>query len=284
MTHPASQLSLDEWLRAAYTDPAAGCPPPEAWLEEELAARLPEERRRLEAHAAHCPACAAERDLAQGFDAGPEAAGVRPEDVAFVVSRLETAAPVGNVRSIRDGSRFRDARREASKAVSAGPTVPEIATRRRIESSPVWRLAAAAVLVIAAGLMFQLSRPGAPPLPAPQTGGVVRGGEVELVSPLGEVAAMPAELRWTPRPGASSYRVRLSTVDDTVLWEATVPGTSAASAASARLPAEVIQKLHRAVAYSWTVEALGPAGERLGASEPVRFRARPAPEGAGAEP
>jgi len=67
--------------------------------------------------------------------------------------------------------------------------------------------------------------------------------------------------------------VRLSTVDDTVLWEATV------ATPPARLPAEVIQELHRAVAYSWTVEALGPAGERLGASEPARFRARPAPEG-----
>ncbi|HEV7506700.1 MAG TPA: hypothetical protein VGS07_17540 [Thermoanaerobaculia bacterium] len=262
MTHPAPRLTLDEWLRAAYDDPAAGCPPPESWLEEELATRSAEERRRLEAHAAHCPACAAERDLAQSFDAGPEAAGVRPEDVAFVVSRLEAASPVSNVRDIRA--------RETAKVVP-------FPTRRRIESSPVWRLAAAAVLVIAAGLAFQLSRPGAPPLPAPQVGGVVRGGEVEAVSPLGEVAGIPAELRWLPHPGARSYRVRLSTVDDTVLWETTVPATSAPLA---RLPAEVIQKLHRAVAYLWTVEALGPAGERMGASEPVRFRARPAPEGA----
>jgi len=108
----------------------------------------------------------------------------------------------------------------------------------------------------------------------PSLGGVVRGGEVEAVSPLGEVAGIPAELRWLPRPGALSYRVRLSAVDDTILWEATVP------APPARLPAEVIRTLHRAVVYVWSVEALGPAGERLGASEPVRFRARPAPEGA----
>ncbi|HSS52019.1 MAG TPA: hypothetical protein VLX28_24015 [Thermoanaerobaculia bacterium] len=263
MTHPEPRLSLDEWLRAAYDDPAAGCPPPETWLEEELAARSAEERRRLETHAERCPACAAERDLARGFDAGSEAAGVRPEDVAFVVSRLEAASPVPKkVHDVHAG--------ETSKVVP-------FPARRRIESSPVWRLAAAAVLVIAAGLAFQLSRPGAPPLPAPQVGGVVGGGEVEAVSPLGEVAGIPAELRWLPRPGARSYRVRLSTVDDTVLWEATVPATPAPWV---RLPAEVVQKLHRAVAYVWTVEALGPAGERLGASEPARFRARPAPEGA----
>ena len=251
MSQPAPRLSLDEWLRAAYGDPAAGCPPPETWLDEELAALKPEERRRLEAHAADCPACAAERDLAHSFGAGPESVGVHPEDVAFVVSRLETASPV-----------------------SGRPKIVPFPQRRRVMSSPVWRLAAAAVLVIAAGLAFQLSRPGAPPLPAPETGGgVVRGGEVEAVSPLGEVAGIPAELRWTPRPGAVSYRVRLSMVDDAVLWEATVP------APPARLPAEVTAKLHRAVAYTWSVEALGPAGEWLAASEPARFRARPAPEG-----
>jgi hypothetical protein len=260
MTDHAPRLTLDDWLLAAYDDPAAGCPPPEAWLQEELADRTPEERRRLEAHAAHCPACAAERDLARDFDAG--AAGVRAEDVAFVVSRLEAASPVQT--------------RESARVVPFRPvrqTAPQ-ATPSRMRD---WRrLAAAAVVILAAGLGFQLFRPAAPPLPTPQSGGVVRGGEVEAVSPLGEVAAIPGELRWTPRPGASSYRVRLSAVDDTVLWEATVP------APPARLPAEVVRTLHRAVIYIWSVEALGPAGERLGVSEPARFRARPAAEGSGA--
>ncbi|MEA2600413.1 MAG: hypothetical protein QOF89_1405 [Acidobacteriota bacterium] len=263
MTDHAPRLTLDDWLRAAYEDPAAGCPPPESWLEEELAARTPEERRRLEAHAEHCPACAAERNLARDFDAGAEAPGVRPEDVAFVVSRLEAASPV-RTRGSAKVVPFRVPKREAPQVV---PT-----------PSRSWdwrRLAAAAVVILAAGLGYQLFRPAAPPLPTPQNGGVVRGGEVEAVSPVGEVAGIPSELRWAPRPGASSYRVRLSAVDDTILWEATVP------APPARLPAEVVRTLHRAVVYVWSVEALGPAGERLGASEPARFRARPSPEGTG---
>ena len=41
------------------------------------------------------------------------------------------------------------------------------------------------------------------------------------------------------------------------------------------LPAEVLGKLHRAVTYVWTVEALDASGARVAASEPVRFRARP---------
>jgi hypothetical protein len=262
MTDHAPRLTLEDWLRASYDDPAAGCPPAEAWLEEELAARTPEERRRLEAHAAHCPACAAERDLARGFDAGAE--GVRPEDVAFVVSRLEAASPVR--KSVPAGARV---------VPFPGPrqVAPPQAPPSRMRD---WRrLAAAAVVILAAGLGYQLFRPTAPPLPVPPSGGVVRGGEVEAVSPVGEVAGIPAELRWTPRPEASSYRVRLAAVDDTVLWEATVP------APPARLPGEVIRSLHRAVVYVWSVEALGPAGERIGISEPARFRARPETEGTG---
>jgi hypothetical protein len=102
-------------------------------------------------------------------------------------------------------------------------------------------------------------------------GGPVRGGEIEAVSPVGDVGEIPLELRWTPREGARLYRVRLSTVDDTVLWEGTVP------APPARLPDEVAGKLHRAVSYLWTVEALDASGARIAASEPVHFRARPTP-------
>jgi hypothetical protein len=98
---------------------------------------------------------------------------------------------------------------------------------------------------------------------------VLRGGEVELLSPRGEIATAPAELVWEPRPGAAAYRVRLRAFDDAVLWEATV------ATPPARLPAEVAGRLERAVTYSWTVEALDAQGGRLAGSEPVRFLVRP---------
>jgi hypothetical protein len=234
-------LPLEEWLLDAY----AGCPPPESFLKAETGALDPEARRRLDEHADRCPACAAERDLARSFDAGPEAGDVRPEDVAFVVGRLEAASPVRTAK-----------------------VVPFPAVRRR---PVVWlaRLAAAAVVILAAGLFWQRFL-ASPPLPAPPgSGGVVRGGMVEPLDPLGDLAAMPAELRWELRPGAASYRVRLWTVDDTVLWEATV------SAPPARLPAAVVQGLQPAVTYTWSVEALDGRGARLGASEDVRFKVKP---------
>jgi Putative zinc-finger len=242
-------LTLEEWLRDAY----AGCPPAESFLEAEAGALDPEARRRLEEHADGCPACAAERDLVRLFEAGEEGGGVRPEDLAFVVGRLEAAAPV------------KPAARPDRKVL------PFPAARRR-PAAWITRLAAAAVVILAAGLFWQRFI-AAPPLPAPPaSGGVVRGGEVEVLSPLGDVAAAPAELRWEPRPGAASYKVRLLAVDDTVLWEATV---LASLAPSARLPAKVAQSLQPAVSYVWSVEALDAQGARLGGSEPARFRVRP---------
>lgn len=240
---------LGAWLRESYEN--AGCPPPEAFLEEEMAALSPADRRRLEEHADRCPACAAERDLARAFDAGP--AGLPAADVELVVSKLEKAGgPRGRV----------------VKFPSRAPVAP---APRRTSAPAWWRIAAALFVILGAALLFQLTRPGGPPpLPAPESEGVYRGGEVEVVAPVGEIATVPDELLWVRTEGARSYRVRLLAVDDTVLWETTVP------APPARLPAEVFKSLHPAVAYTWTVEALGPAGERVAVSEPVRFQARPA--------
>lgn len=245
-----SHLNLEEWLHEAY----AGCPPAESFLEAEAGALDPEARRRLDEHADGCRACAAERDLARLFDpggeAGAEAGDIRQEDLAFVIGRLEAASPV------------------KTPSRPARQVLPFPVSRSR-PSAWITRLAAAAVVILAAGLFLQRFM-AAPPLPAPPgSGGVMRGGEVEPLSPLGDVEAAPAELRWEPRPGAASYRVRLRAVDDTVLWEAMVP------APPARLPADVAQNLQPAVSYVWSVEALDAQGARLGGSEPARFRVRP---------
>lgn len=252
MSETSSPRTLEEWLHAAYASGEAGCPPPEAWLEAEAGSLTPQERRALEAHADRCPACAAERDLATLFDAGPAESGASPEDVAFIVSRLEKASPV----------------RPAGRNSGSPRVVPFPGRSRRFSASLV-RLAAAAVLLLAVGLGYRMLNHPSPSLPAPPQNETVRGAEVEAVAPVGEVPEIPGELRWEPVPGAVSYRVRLSAVDGTVLWDGT------AVAPAVRLPAEVGARLHRAVVYVWTVEALDPSGALLAGSEPVRFRARP---------
>lgn len=265
--------TLDEWLRAAYDSEEAGCPPPEAFLEVETAGLSPEDRRTLDEHAERCPACAAERDLARLFDEAPDAAGVRPEDLAFVVSRLEEASPVRSAPAVSTVSSSSGAPNVVAfpgpRRAEAPPAAHQ--PRRSGASRPLLRFAAAAVLVIGAGLGYRAVQSPDPALPAPEIGGVVRGGEVEALSPAGEVAEVPGELRWAHREGAASYRVRITTVDDAVLWEMKTPASPVV------LPREISARLHRAVLYTWTVEALDPNGARLATSEPLRFRVRPAP-------
>lgn len=251
MSDDRSPRTLDDWLRAAYASEDAGCPPPEAYLEAEAGALTPEQRRALDEHAERCPACAAERDLARLFDAAPGEVDVRSEDLDFVVSRLEEASPVQSKPNV---VAFPGPRRE-----QAPPTR---------SSRSFLRFAAAALLVIGAGLGYRALQAPDPALPPPELG-VTRGSEVEAVAPVGDVAEIPAELRWVLVEGATSYRVRITAVDGSVFWESTVPAPPAV------LPAEVASRLHRAVLYTWTVEALGPGGARLASSEPVRFKARP---------
>ena len=76
-------------LRGAFGN---DCPAPEVFLEDEWTRLSPAERARIEAHAARCPACAAERDLAALWDLPAEAGDLAAEDLAFVVGRIEEEA------------------------------------------------------------------------------------------------------------------------------------------------------------------------------------------------
>ena len=229
-------MSLSESLREAMAD--GECPSPEEYLRLESGEATPAERRRLEEHAERCPACAAERELARAFVAGPDE-GVDQEDLDFVVSRLESARLHETPRPLE----FRPRRKPAMVR---------------------WAGSLAALIALAVGLTFYTTQK-APPLPEPGRGEVVRGAEIQALQPSGEFPAVPREFRWSAIEGAASYRVTLRAVDETVLWEESV------AQPSARLPEEVARGLHAAVLYAWTVEALNAQGERLAASEPVRF-------------
>lgn len=229
-------MSLSDSLRTAWDD----CPPPEDWLRLETGEVTPDERRRLEEHAARCPACASEREMARLFAEAPE--GAQDEDVDYVVAKLEALN------------------------LPRQPVPLAFPSRRR--PGLVWAARLAALLVLALGVALFFRAGQAPPLPDPEPGEVYRGGQVRPIGPMGEISELPREFRWKGVEEASSYRVTLRAVDDTVLWQQTV------TASSARLPEEIASGLHPAVLYRWSVEALDERGARLAASEPVRFVVR----------
>lgn len=244
----SERRSIDEWLRRAY-DGAEGCPPPEAYLAEELGALDAAARARLESHAESCVACAAERDLARAFDGtGPKTAGDR-RAVERIVRRLE--------------------RRPAHRRSGGG--LRDLPSWASIARAPALRLAAAAALVIGVGLAIRHAATP-PPLTGGPGAGVTRSSSLELLEPLGEIAALPDELSWTGVEGASAYAVTVRGVDDSELWRAQTAAT--AVAVDATLAAE----LRPAVWYGWSVEALAPDGRRIAWSPDARFRIRPEPE------
>ena len=283
-----SEIDLERRLRAAY-GPGAGCPPPESWHRAALGELTPDEAGRLAGHAAACPACAAERDLAAAFAAAPEPAAAA--DVAAVVARLEARPPHRSAAggAVVDLPRDRPAAGGAAApeppadrpAPGSAPPAARPAGRLlrfpRLAGAPA-ALAAAAALALALGLgAYVLRAPQPPPLPDRPAGGAVRGAAVTGLTPSGELDAAPAALAWEPVAGAARYRVTLLAPDDAVLWQDEMAGPPAP------LP-DAVMPVSSAVAYGWHVEALDSGGRPFARSERATFRVRPPPEAAPAAP
>jgi hypothetical protein len=242
----AKQATLDDWIRLAYE----GCPPPEAYLREELAALEPSARERLEHHAASCAACAAERELTMAFDAPEGFAPASEREVEKIARQLKRHAPHAR-RSGRFGG------------VSWGSLL----------RMPAFQLAATAVLLVGVGLGIRSATP--PQLTGDPNAVVTRSSSLELVRPVGDVEAVPSELAWQAVDGAASYRITVRGVDEAELWTATTETTVVA------VDERLADVLRPAVAYLWTVEALDAAGARIAWSAPARFRIDPVRVGEG---
>ena len=238
MTRPTT---IDEWLIRAYRD-GGKCPPPELFLPSEWGDLDDVARDEAMRHLETCPACASERELALAFEAPPVANPSAEEDLAAILSRIETGSS-----------------REASGSILRFPLLSRIAPRG------AFALAAAALMLLAASVVVR-TRGAAPELPPRPDEEVTRGGRVTLVSPSGDVDQLPSSFDWREIDGATSYRVTLTSVDDTVLWSGT------ASRPPLALPAEIREALEARVVYFWRVEAFDPEGTRVGWSASARFR------------
>ncbi|MDH3255467.1 MAG: hypothetical protein OEM62_10775 [Acidobacteriota bacterium] len=237
------RTTIDEWLLRAYGE-QGDCPPPEVFLAAEWEVLGPQERKAVKDHLEHCPACAAERDLAVAFDtASEEMSPALEANLERLLGRL-------------DGQEHGD---QAAQRVLRFPAVI------RLLSPRAYGLAAAAMVLLVAGIVVRSMGGGAPPLPRAPVEDATRSSTVDIVAPVGQIESFPEQLLWLQVEGALEYRVTMTEVDETPLWSATV------STPPVELPEPVRARLQESVVYFWFVEALDSAGSRIAWSEPVSF-------------
>lgn len=250
-----TQRTVDEWLRLAYRS-APDCPPPVVFLEAEWRELTPDEQQLIEQHLSHCPACSAERDLAQAFDHPAPWTGEAEAGLRGVLARIGSAGA-----SAADES---DKRARHSRLLRF-PSLPTLL------SGPAMGLAAAAVVVLTVGVVLQTRGTGPPDLPGAPTSEVTRGARLRLVEPRGAVTAAPESLTWEAVEDVVRYEVTLTGVDETVLFR----GESRTE--SIAVPKEIRSVLQPAVVYFWQVDAFNESGSRVAWSSATEFRIAPAP-------
>jgi len=131
----------------------------------------------------------------------------------------------------------------------------------------LWVAVVVVVVGIAAGYVALRRVPS--PSPAPPDGPpVVRGTDLVISAPAGDLDESPRVLRFSTVDGAARYRVRLLDDGDDLLWEESVPGSPA------HIPAAVREELRQDVTYDIQIEALDATGARLAAAGQTSFRIR----------
>ncbi len=287
----ASEFDRNQILRQALL-PGAGCPPLAELVDAQFAGTATPAAEALRAHAAACPACAAEFALAGAFDASPRS-DAEAQEIAWVAGQVQlpaiaTTAPMTPMTPVAPVAPL-------APLASLAPTPPQMARvlpmsemrakRSRAARQPgemsLWnRWAAAALVVVGLGFAFEWAhRSLAPALPDRSDASisdVVRSGEVLLDSPFGVVAATTAAgveqlppFSWRAVAGAASYRLEVRDVAGDLLWQ----GSSTTTALAA--PPDLLAKLETLVTYRWNVTALDAAASAVAHSAPASFRIEP---------
>jgi hypothetical protein len=94
---------------------------------------------------------------------------------------------------------------------------------------------------------------------------VYRSQQVEVVSPVGELAGAPNTLQWKSFPGAAEYKAELMEVDHAPLWSTKTNDTSFT------IPSATRAKMLPGKPVLWQVTALDSQGRMLAVSQLQRF-------------
>jgi len=146
-------------------------------------------------------------------------------------------------------------RRESPWRRRASRSLWDVLTSWIPAPAPRWLPAAAmaCLLVIAGGLYLNNRRPAGVPDDVSQ-GSTWRSTQVGIVSPVGDVAAAPAELAWRRVDGATQYHVRLLELDGAEIWSADT------AEAGIAIPPQVRAQLQPGRSFRWQVAARNQQG------------------------
>jgi hypothetical protein len=201
-------------------------------------------------HLSECPRCQAELSMLKSFES---AAPLHNEGaaVAWISANLER-----ELENIKNPTRGRTSKVH-------GSWMAGLFGSRGMR----WALPAAALAVVAIAGAIMLRSAKEPELQANNNGqpAIYRSQEVEVLSPVGEVQTVPAELRWQKFAGAESYKVELMEIDKSLLW------AYETKAVSSELPASVRAKMLPGKPILWQVTALDAQARILGISQIQRF-------------
>jgi hypothetical protein len=205
-------------------------------MDRELGDKL---RGEAESHLAGCAHCQAELALFRDFSSS----SARPEeraDIDAIVKKLRKNSPAQRT-----------------------------SWWRTLIQTRVWMPTAAALAAAALVISFNIHKPRIAQTEISTDMGTFRSARVNTLAPLGDVTQVPAQLRWLPVHGATRYRVSVSEVDRTEVWNATVNGPAAT------LPPAVTRKIVPLKTLEWQVTALDSNGSALAESTLQKFRLAP---------
>ena len=204
-------------------------------------------------HLAGCPRCQAELALLKEF----EASSPLPDEgaaVSWISAQLDR-----NLDQIKNpGSVSRNA--QSTTAAGWFSALFKVGTGR-------WLVPVAAIVVVAAASVIMLRTSKQPELHANLGSGpaVYRSQQVEVVSPVGELAGAPNSLRWKGFPGAAEYKVEVMEVDHAPLCTAKTNDTAFT------IPSATRAKMLPGKPVLWQVTALDSQGRTLAVSQLQRF-------------
>jgi hypothetical protein len=209
---------------------------------EELVLRLEggrgaAQKQTCQEHVALCVRCAADLALFRQFESAQPASEER-EPIAAIVARLRNNSP-------------------------AKP----IAWWQAMWRPRILMPASLALATLAVVITISVEKSPIPHEPSASDNlDTVRSGRLVPISPVGDIARAPRELRWKAVRGATRYEVRLLEADKTELWRATVTDSIV------MLPPPIVARVTPLKTLLWEVTGLDAAGRSLSSSGIQTFR------------